>query len=41
MIFPMIVGKLVAGITAIIVANVLSPVLLKKVEETMGDAKEA
>ena len=41
MIFPMIVGKLVAGITAIIVANVLSPVLLKKVEETMGNAKEA
>ena len=41
MIFPMIVGKLVAGITAVIVANVLSPVLLKKVEETLGDAKEA
>ena len=40
MIFPMIVGKLVAGITAIIVANVLSPVLLKKVEETMGDDAE-
>ena len=41
MIFPMIVGKLVAGITAVIVANILSPVLLKKVEETLGDAKEA
>jgi ethanolamine transporter len=41
MIFPMIVGKLVAGITAVMVANVLSPVLLKKVEETMGNAKEA
>jgi len=40
MIFPMIVGKLAAGITAIIVANILSPVLLKKVEETMGDAEE-
>ena len=40
MIFPMIVGTLVAGITAIIVANVLSPVLLKKVEETMGDDAE-
>ena len=40
MIFPMIVGKLVAGITAIIVANILSPVLLKKVEETMGDDAE-
>jgi ethanolamine transporter len=43
MIFPMIVGKLVAGITAIIVANVLSPLLLKKVEEAAGKetAKEA
>lgn len=40
MIFPMIVGKLVAGITAIIVANILSPVLLKKVEETMGEDAE-
>ena len=40
MIFPMIVGKLVAGITAVIVANILSPVLLKKVEETLGDADE-
>ena len=40
MIFPMIVGKLVAGITAIMVANVLSPVLLKKVEETTTAAKK-
>jgi len=40
MIFPMIVGKLVAGITAIIVANILSPVLLKKVQETMGEDAE-
>ncbi|MBQ6314424.1 MAG: ethanolamine utilization protein EutH, partial [Mogibacterium sp.] len=40
MIFPMIVGKLVAGITAIMVANVLSPVLLKKVEETTATAKK-
>ena len=40
MIFPMIVGKLVAGITAIIVASILSPVLLQKVQSTMGDAEE-
>jgi ethanolamine transporter len=33
MIFPMIVGKLVAGITAVIVANILSPKLLSKVQE--------
>ncbi len=31
MIFPMIVGKLVAGITALIVANLLAPKLLSKV----------
>lgn len=31
MIFPMIVGKLVAGITAIIVANLLAPALLSKI----------
>jgi len=37
MIFPMIVGKLVAGITAIIVASVLSPALLKKIEESGGN----
>ena len=34
MIFPMIVGKLVAGITAVVVANILAPKLLSKVEET-------
>ena len=32
MIFPMIVGKLVAGITAVIVANLLAPKLLSKIE---------
>ena len=32
MIFPVIVGKLVAGITALILASVLSPMLLAKVE---------
>ena len=32
MIFPVIVGKLVAGITALILANLLSPMLLSKVE---------
>ena len=34
MIFPMIVGKLVAGITALIVANLLAPKLLSKVNAT-------
>ena len=32
MIFPVIVGKLVAGITALVLANILSPMLLSKVE---------
>ena len=32
MIFPMIAGKLVAGITALIVANILSPKLLSKIQ---------
>ena len=32
MIFPMIAGKLVAGITALIVANILAPKLLSKIE---------
>ena len=32
MIFPVIVGKLVAGVTAIIVANILDPKLLAKIE---------
>lgn len=34
MIFPVIVGKLVAGITAVILANVLAPKLLSKIENT-------
>ncbi|WP_297209637.1 ethanolamine utilization protein EutH [uncultured Flavonifractor sp.] len=34
MIFPVIVGKLVAGITAIILANILSPKLLAKINAT-------
>lgn len=34
MIFPVIVGKLVAGITALILANMLAPMLLSKVEAT-------
>ena len=34
MIFPVIVGKLVAGITALILANILSPKLLSKVQST-------
>ncbi len=32
MIFPMILGKLVAGITALILANVLAPKLLSKID---------
>jgi ethanolamine transporter len=36
MIVPMIVGKLVAGVTALIVANMLAPALLKKVEESIA-----
>ena len=35
MILPMIIGKLVAGITAFIVANLLSGKLLEKVEESL------
>ena len=34
MIFPVIVGKLTAGITAVILANVLAPKLLSKIENT-------
>lgn len=32
MIFPVIVGKLVAGITAVILANLLAPKLLSKID---------
>lgn len=32
MIFPVVVGKLVAGITALLVANILAPKLLSKIE---------
>ncbi|WP_230398157.1 ethanolamine utilization protein EutH [Novisyntrophococcus fermenticellae] len=35
MIFPVIVGKLVAGITALILANVLAPKLLSKIESAI------
>lgn len=34
MIFPVIVGKLVAGITALILANLLAPMLLSKIDST-------
>lgn len=37
MIFPVIVGKLVAGVTAIIVANLLAPKLLSKIESVKFD----
>ena len=39
MIFPVIVGKLVAGITALILANALAPMLLSKVEASVAKAK--
>lgn len=41
MIFPVIVGKLVAGITALILANIMSPMLLAKVEASKQNTKEA
>ncbi|MCH4071384.1 ethanolamine utilization protein EutH [Pseudoramibacter sp.] len=42
MIFPVIVGKLTAGITALILANILSPKLLEKIESTrQTDAETA
>ncbi|MGI5985513.1 MAG: ethanolamine utilization protein EutH [Clostridiales bacterium] len=37
MIFPMIVGKLVAGITALILASILSPKLLAKIQSAGGE----
>lgn len=40
MIFPMIVGKLVAGITALILASILSPKLLAKIESAENDVGE-
>ncbi len=42
MIFPVIVGKLVAGITAVILANVMAPALLTKIPaESMGEPEAA
>ena len=38
MVTPVIVGKLVAGITALIVANILAPKLLSKIESTKVEA---
>ncbi|MDD3279646.1 MAG: ethanolamine utilization protein EutH [Lachnospiraceae bacterium] len=40
MIFPVIVGKLVAGITALILANILSPKLLSKVQASVDKIKD-
>ncbi|WP_312648712.1 ethanolamine utilization protein EutH [Aminipila sp.] len=34
MIFPVVVGKLTAGITALVLANILAPKLLSKIEST-------
>ncbi|MDF2513573.1 MAG: ethanolamine utilization protein EutH [Herbinix sp.] len=40
MIFPVILGKLVAGVTALILANILAPMLLSKVEAAKDEKKE-
>ena len=32
MVFPVVIGKLTAGVTALILANILSPILLAKIE---------
>ncbi len=39
MIFPVIVGKLTAGITALILANILAPKLLEKVQVSVAKAE--
>lgn len=39
MIFPVIIGKLTAGITALILANWLSPKLLSKIQDSVARAK--
>lgn len=39
MIFPVIIGKLVAGITALILANILAPMLLSKIKTTGSEEK--
>ncbi len=40
MIFPVVVGKLTAGITALILANMLAPKLLSKIESAKGSDDE-
>lgn len=39
MIFPVVVGKLTAGITALVLANILAPKLLSKIESTEEEEK--
>jgi len=39
MIFPVIIGKLVAGITALILANILAPMLLSKIKTSGTEEK--
>jgi ethanolamine transporter len=41
MIFPVIIGKLVAGITALILANILAPMLLSKMKTSNSEEKKA
>lgn len=40
MIFPVIIGKLVAGVTALILANILAPKLLSKINTAKSDLSE-
>ncbi len=40
MVFSVVVGKLVAGITALILANLLSPILLAKIQSKETDTKK-
>jgi ethanolamine transporter len=41
MIFPVIIGKLVAGITALILANMLAPKLLSKIKTSDESTEQA
>nr|WP_315020354.1 ethanolamine utilization protein EutH [uncultured Aminipila sp.] len=40
MIFPVVVGKLTAGITALVLANILAPKLLSKIESTEEEEEQ-
>ena len=38
MIFPVVIGKLAAGITALVLANILAPKLLAKVQNSVKES---